>query len=196
MSLDKYKLKLKINQDKAENGSPQFTLKYKAKSDIPKHVSHSILSALFGDDDVIILLSSEFFQDIENHSPISRIIDSARQLGLFVVERNKPKERSISLFGIQSNFKKKVDVLEAAVYVPNRVWKDSFRDIVPLCGARYFVVQQMFSIHDFMNGIFDMTEEAIAKTFLTRIFDLPVIGQMGISSDFIDHAEIAKRLGL
>lgn len=198
MSLDKYRLKLQKSREKSENGSPQFTLKYNAKSDNPKHVSYVILSPLFGNDDVIILLSTEFFQNTSNgnHSPIHKFIDNVRQLGLFVVERSRPTEQKVTLFGFQSNMKKKVEVLEVAVYVPNQVWKDSFCDIVPMCGARYFVLQQAISINAFMSGIFDMTEEVMAKTFVTSIFDLPAAGQMGISSNILDQAEIIRRLGL
>jgi hypothetical protein len=198
MSLDKYRLKLQKYRDAAEVGGPQFTLRYKARSDNPKHVSHSILTPLFGNDDVIILLSTEFFQNAgdENHSLVGKFVENARQLGLFVVERSRPKEQKVTLFGFPSKMKKKVEVLEAAAYVPNRVWKDSFRDIVPMCGARYYVLQQMFSIHDFMSGIFDMTEEEIAKTFLTSIFDLAAVGQMGISSNIMDQSEISRRLGI
>lgn len=198
MSLDKYRLRLQQNRDKAENGSPQFTLKYNVKSDNPKHVSHSILSPLIGNDDVIIIVSTEFFQNTGNgnQTPIHRFIENVRQLGLFVVERNRPIEQKVSLFGFQTNMRKKVELLEAAVYVPNQVWKDSFRDIVPMCGARYFVLQQMISVNAFMGGILDMTEEVIAKTFSTSIFDLAAAGQMGISSNIMDLAEISRRLGL
>lgn len=198
MSLDKCRLKLQKNRDKAENGSPQFTLKYNVKSDNPKHVSYSILSPLIGNDDVIIMLSTEFFQNSgnSNQTPIHKFIENVRQLGLFVVERNRPVEQKVSFFGFQSNIRKKVELLEVAAYVPNQVWKDSFRDIVPMCGARYFVLQQMFSIQNFISGIFDMTEEVIATTFLTSIFDLAVAGQMGISSTIMDQEEISRRLGL
>ncbi len=40
-----------------------------------------------------------------------------------------------------------------------------------------------------------MSEEEIAKTFKTRIFDLAQAGQMGISSD-LSLEEISHRLGL
>lgn len=198
MPLRKYRLKLQSCQENAVNGSPQFTLKYNVKSDNPKHVSYSILSPLIGNDDVIILLSTEFFQRTGNghQTPIDRFIENVRRLGLFIVERKRPTEQKVRLFGFQLNMKKTVEVLEVAVYVPNQVWRDSFREIVPMCGARYFVLQQMFSVNDFMSGIFDMTEEAITKTFLTSIFDLAAAGQMGVSSNVMDQAEISRRLGL
>lgn len=198
MPLGKYRLKLQKNKEQKEFGSPQYTLKYNAKSDNPRHVSYSILSPLIGNDDVIIMLSTEFFQNPANgnHSPVNKFIENVRQLGLLIVERNRPTEQKITFFGFQSQMKKKVEIQEVAAYVPNRVWKDSFCEILPLCGARYFVLQEMLSVNSFMNGIFELSEEAIAKTFSTHIFDLAAAGQMGISSNVMDQAEISRRLGL
>ncbi|NLO41032.1 MAG: hypothetical protein GX115_16390 [Ruminiclostridium sp.] len=198
MSLSKYRLKLDKNTAQTGSASPQYTLKYNAKADNPKHVSYSILSPLIGNDDVIILLSTEFFQNKGNgsYSPISKFVEYTRQLGLFVVERNRTAEENLKLFGLPLGKKKKVEIQELAVYIPNNVWKDSLRDIIPMCGARYLVLQEAISVSTFMNGILDMDEETIANTFSTRIFDLAAVGQMGVSSNIMDQAEISRQLGL
>ncbi|MBP7175184.1 MAG: hypothetical protein KBA53_03055 [Thermoclostridium sp.] len=198
MSLSKYRLKLQMNKEQSNDSSPQYMLKYNTRSDNPKHVSHSILSSLIGNDDVIILVSTEFFQSTGNvnHTPIDKFVEYVRQLGLFVIERSRPTEENLKFFGFQSNVKKKVEIHEVAAYIPNRVWKDSLMDFVPMCGARYFVLKEAFSVSTFMDGIFDMNEEAISQTFSTRIFDLAAAGQMGISSNVMDQAEISRLLGL
>ncbi len=197
MSLGKYRLKLQKNKDFQTSGGPQYTLKYSTKSDNPRHVSHAILSAMIGNDDVILLVSTEFFSNLNQKGPgpVEKFIERARSHGLFLVQRSRPVEQKISFFGFQSRMKKKVEVQEVAAYVPNQVWRDSFADILPLCGARYFVTPQTMSVSTFINHVLDMSEEEIAKTFKTRIFDLAQAGQMGISSD-LSLEEISHRLGL
>lgn len=196
MSLGKYRLKLRKNKDYPAGG-PQYILNYKSRSDNPRHVSHAILSPFVGNDDVIILMSSEFFASSNQNSekPVVDFIDSARNLGLFLVQRSRPVEQKLTFFGFPSQMKKRTEVLEAGVYVPNRVWMESFADILPVCGARYLVTPQAMSVSAFMNNILDMTEEELAKTFSTRIFDLAPVGQMGIISG-LSFEEISHRLGL
>ena len=69
MSLGKYRLKLQKNKDFQTSGGPQYTLKYSTKSDNPRHVSHAILSAMIGNDDVILLVSTEFFSNLNQKGP-------------------------------------------------------------------------------------------------------------------------------
>lgn len=198
MDLSKYKLKLRRNKDSSDDSSPQYALKYKAKSDHPRQVSFSILSALIENNDVIVILNSGLLQTGRNgdNSPIERFMGYVRELGLFHVQRNTQADQKVSILGFPAKTKNKTEIQEIAVYVPNQIWYQHFAEFLPLCGARYLVTRSSLSISNFTAHIFDMTSEELAKTFAHNIFDLAPAGQMGISSYIKDPAGIAELLGI
>ncbi|NLN64104.1 MAG: hypothetical protein GX144_01600 [Clostridiaceae bacterium] len=198
MSLNQIKMKLLKNKEPVDIGSPQYSLRYRARFDNPRDISYPILSALIGNADVIVMLNSGLFQNAWQGDvhPIEKFLNRIRQLELFHTYRKTPQEKNLSFFGFQTQRKKKVDVEEIAVYVPNQVWRESFREILPLCGARYLVTKAPMSVSTFMNGILGLSEEEISTMFSICIFDLAPVGQMGISSKQLDQKQIALCLGL
>lgn len=197
MPLNNYRLKLRKNKDADNDGSPQYSLRYN-NSDNPRQASFSILSSLIGNNDVIVIMSTEFFPRSGNSllGSFDKFLEHVRSLGLLHDYRSTPTVKKQSFFGFQTQMKKTVDVREVSVYVPNQVWTSNFSHILPLCGARYLVTKTAMSVASFMKGILDMPEDIKATTFSIRIFDLPPASLMGISSNELDQAGITAHLGL
>lgn len=194
--MKKYRLKLRENKDYTNGSHPQYSLKYKVGSENPRHVSFSILSALIGNNDVVVMLSSDFIQNSMSgdQNPIEKFMDAIQPLGLFLNQRRIPTEQNMSILGIQMRNKKKVEIHEVAVYVPNHVWKEHFRDILPVTGARYGVMKEPMSVTSFINGFFNIPEDEQQRIFQINVFDLTVIGQMGITATELDFQEISRLL--
>jgi hypothetical protein len=215
--LNKPVLKLRVNKDYGSSNSPQYSLKYLTGKLSPRVVSFSILSRLIGDNDVIILLSTDLLQHPwdSNTATFDKFLHSIRSIGLPYKQKNMLSAQNITIFGLQMRSNKKVEIQNLAVYVPNRVWVEHFCEILPVCGARYYVpkvpLSQLIGVVPigtnninisatddtyFTERIFDMTKEEKAKAFSLDIFDLILAGQMGITSYEPSLDELRRRLGL
>jgi hypothetical protein len=84
MPFKKYTLKLKENNNIINQNLPRFSLSYRTKREDPRHVSYDIITALSENNDIIIELDTNFFDNKLNIDGqcFQRFIDAAKSLGL------------------------------------------------------------------------------------------------------------------
>jgi hypothetical protein len=198
MSLDKYKLKIKKNSDEIDDESPQYSLTYRSGSKDAAGISHEILSALIGENDVIIEINSDMSgPGINKTDPVAEFIEKTGACNLSYRMRNIQSERNRTVFGFTLDIKKKKQAREALIYIPNAVWHHpAFRNYLPLNGARYYITSERDNVAGFLEEIEKMSLFDKASVSKAVIFDLAICGQMGISSTHLSMDEIEGMLGL
>jgi hypothetical protein len=81
------------------------------------------------------------------------------------------------------------------VYVPHDVWKnESFKDKLPISGARYYITNYPMEAEDIVNKILTMDDKEIKTTFKLIIFDFAFYGQMGIVTDVLNKDDFHRLL--
>lgn len=197
MSLDKYRLKMGKTNDKNE-GMPPYSLTYKPGARRISLVSHDVLSAMIGEHDVMIELSTDllFGPRGKEQAYVDTFLNQVGAFSVAVRNRSVLSSRRNVLFGIAFNKKKKEMAHEVVAYIPNAVWREaSFADIIPIHGARYYVVKEPVDAEAAVDGFWEMGEEEKEDTFLLRIFDIAALGQAGIDTK-LEEDELKEMLGL
>jgi hypothetical protein len=197
-TLDSFKLKLKKNKGNAGAEFPQYSLSYKWDQKSPCKAVYAIISALKGSSDVIIEVHTDFFGGINDKENF--IADFLNNIALHKLEyrhRKVPTNQRPSIFGIPIGKKVKEDAHEIAVFVPARLWEEEFiTDILPVYGARYYISKAPADDRDILNDIWSMSYEEKADAFKLILFNMALIGQMGIVSNYLGKEDFIELLGL
>ncbi|NLM27737.1 MAG: hypothetical protein GX211_06110 [Clostridiaceae bacterium] len=198
MLFEKYKIKLKENSSSVDHNLPRFSLSYRAKKSDPRHVSYNILTALSENSDIIIELNTDFFDSNPNVNGqyFQQFADEVLSLGLTYSRKEFPSARCYSILGFRIESKNKKNAQKIAVYVPRDIWtNESFRNHLPICGARYYITNRPMDAEDIVNKIWTMDGKEIKNTFKLIIFDYTFYGQMGIETNLYNIDDFNKLLG-
>src|SRR5690554_1495315 len=132
------KVKIKQNNHKANLDSAQYTLTFKSKD---KEANYRILSALVQEDDLLIEIDSSWFSNNKKEIYFKEILQYIRTNDLDY-NYNKITNNDIqSIFG--NLYNKNTVVHKTIFYLPNNIWKsESFRSIIPINGARYYILNK------------------------------------------------------
>ena len=197
MSMDKYKLKLSRNNDKNKE-TPRYSLTYKPGARSVSYVCHDILSAMIGEHDVMIELSTDllFGPRGKERAYVAAFLNRINDFRVAVLYRSVPSDRKNMIFGVPIDKRKKEMADEVVAYVPNTVWREaSFADIIPIYGARYYVWKEPLDAETAVNEFWEMGEDEKACAFNLIIFDIAAIGQAGIDTK-LGEETLRRMLGL
>jgi hypothetical protein len=195
----KYRIKLHKAANSKSGSFRRYSLTYSPRGENSSLVAYNIVAALAAGNDVVMELDSDLFPrgKINDMSYSEKLLADIHSLGLVHSHKKVPSERQTTYFGIPANRKKVEMVDKIAVYVPNGVWMfESFKDVIPACGARFYVVKGSMDADTAVNAIWSLSEEAKASTYLLSVFCLVEIGQMGITSETLGEREIKSILGI
>jgi len=198
MLIEKYKIKIKENINAGDHNLPRFSLSYRAKNNDPRHVSYDILTALSENSDIIIELNTDFFETNTNVSGqfFRQLENAVQSLGLTFNRKEFPSAQYYSILGFKIESKNKKQAQKIAVYVPGIIWtKESFRNYLPLCGARYYITGHPMDAEDIVNKIWEMDGQEIKNTFKLIVFDYTFYGQMGIETNLYCKEDFHRLLG-
>lgn len=195
---------LKLKENKSDWGldTPRYMITYKVKSfaeEVRKN-SFEIISALKGDNDVLIEFNSSLLMLNESDCEFctANFIKAVKTMNLSYRYRKSAPIGKKSFISQLMNRKNK-DAHEILVYIPNELWKqEGFYSILPIGGLRYYIINGPSDgnkiLEDVFNGQF-MESEKI-DFFNLIIFDCCSMGQMGIVSNHISFDEIKQTLGV
>ncbi len=185
---------LKLRKTKKPN---RYSLSYKRRKG--GSTGYAILSALIGDNDVIMEINTDLSiqrSGVRHDHLIEEFIQQISPLGLKYRKRIFPSAKRLSImgFGIQT---RTTEAQEVVVYVPNYIWKkESFMEVIPQFGVRYYVTKESADAEMKMDEITAMKEEEKEDVFGMIIFDISLLGQMGIISKSSKEGEIRDLLSL
>jgi len=196
MDLARYKIKLRGGKD-ARKGYYQYSLTYRGGENSP--AAYDIISALAGDSDIIIEFNTDLFYGVsqEPDKCAEKFLEDIRSLNLEHVSRRVPSQYPVVFLGITIGRMSKVQAYEIAAYVPNNVWKDpSFRDVLPSCGARYYIAGNPTDAGAVLAVLPDLSEERKASMFRLILFHVAAFERFGIISAGDAEKELRGLLGL
>lgn len=196
MELTQYRLRLNRNRD-AED-TPPYSLLYKNRSERACDVSHAILSALIGDHDVIIEVSSDLVSGTKSSGQglVARFAEEVSAYPVTCRQREVPSGRKMALMGFSIDRSKKDKSREAAVYVPNAAWRqEGFAGVLPLYGVRYYVLREPMADMA-AERVWTAIEEVKAELFSLILFDVASIGQIGVTPYGVGEEDLKRMLGL
>jgi len=198
MSFDNYRIKFRKISDQINGDSPQYSLTYKSDLQNAGRISHEIISAFIGKNDVIIEINSDMNGSMtKKYDPVAEFLDKVSQFNLVSRHKKVLSEKPSLFLGFPLGFGKKKQASEALVYIPNSVWFHPYlKNCLPLYGAKYYITDQTPDAPAKLDEIAALNEEDIASSVRMIIFDLAACGQMGISSMHLSGDEIKGMLGL
>lgn len=193
------KVKLKKNKTREDEIQPGYSLSYKTNVLDPNQAAYAILSELAQKHDVIIELNTELFLNFStskrDHS--TKFLNDIRSRNLKCSFNKMPSDRHTAIFGVPIGNGKKETAQKIAAYVPNLIWKEeSFRSVLPACGARYYIVEKPIDAEVTVNSLWNMSEEEKAVMFGMIIFNMAEFGQMGIVTNTVGEEELKRLLGV
>ncbi|NLK86548.1 MAG: hypothetical protein GX279_03540 [Clostridiaceae bacterium] len=195
MSLDKYKIKIKKGSEKICGDAPQYSITYKSNLKNASSISHEILSAFIGSNDVIIEINSDMNGPEQNQNdPVAAFLDKTGTFDLAYRKKKVLSEKGKTVLGFAIGSKKQA--CEALIYVPNSVWHHpDMKKCLPLYGAKYYLTDEITDAPAKLNEIAGMSEEDRVEAFGIMIFDLAIYGQMGVLTKALSMDEIKEMLG-
>lgn len=197
--------KIKLTENKT-NGSldyARFSLSYGpslpplSKED-PREESYKLLTLLKGDGDVIIEVNSLYLNipEVKREPIVMEFLDHIKSLGLEYRYRKFTAERNqgllAKLFGA-----KKIEAHELFVHVPHETWqKEEFKSILPIHGARYYMAKGSCGPAEALDGMYRMTDEEKLDFYELIVFDIGILGTMGINSGKLELGDLKQILGI
>ena len=197
MSLGAYKIKLRRNKD-AGKGFYQYSLTYKKGTGHTSQVSYDILSAIAGDSDLLIELNTDLFYGVspEPDKYAEKFLKDVQSLNLEYISRKVPSQYPVTVLGVTIRRRDNMQAYEIAAYVPNVIWKNaSFKDVLPACGARYYIARETMDAKAVVNNLPDLSEEQKISMFRLVVFHMAELERFGIVSAS-DSEELLGLLGL
>lgn len=191
-------LKFKDNKIKASLEGAQYVLTYRKENnpaDSPR-TSHAILSALKAEGGIVLELNSSLFYspDKPKDELIYQCKDIAEKLGLKYRYRKVPASGAPSLFARLMNTTRE-SAHELVVLVPAESWENE--DILSLLlpfGARYYTVSEYSADADLLEAFINMTDREKLERFGLIVFDVGLLGHMGINSALMGPGEVKNLL--
>jgi hypothetical protein len=197
MPLDKYRIKIRKNPDGDREGLPKYSLTYRNNPAGAGRISHEILSAFIGRNDVIIEINSDMSgPKTDRVDPVEAFLDKTDRFGLVYVKKNVLSEKDTSIFGIPVMSRKRRKASEALIYIPNSVWcQPGMGNCLPIYGAKYYITDGCADARTKLDELSATDEEDRMGAFGLTVFDLAAYGQMGIYSNHLSMDDIKRMLG-
>jgi len=198
MDLAPYKIKLSKNKV-AGKSFHQYVLTYKTGRESAGQAGYPILSALAGDSDLILELDTELFYGVSQDPDrcAEKLLKDIRSLNLDHSSRLVASRRPVRFFGLSLERKDGKQAHQIAAYVPNRIWKEPFfRDVLPACGARYYITREPMDARTVLDGLFTLSDEQKVAMFRLILFHLAEHRIVGIMSAEDQEVELRSLLGL
>ncbi len=174
-------IKLKVSENKKVKGAlSDFTISYSSKNPNNKSASKKIISALKGNENIIIEIDSSLMtlDEEKKNYLLGRLTDTLEKMSLnYIINKvHYDKKRSFLSVPIES---KKVEGLKIYVFADDNLWgNEEFTDVIPEYGVRYYITE---GFSDLETLIEEDEEERINKCSMV-IFDYIMLGSMGINT--------------
>ncbi len=186
-------IKIKKNSKNADLNSAQYTLFFKSTDDT---ANYKVLSALIQDNDLIIEINSSRFMNtnIQKEEYFKEILEYLRSNDLDYTYSKVVDNSNQSIFG--NIFNKNQTAHQTIVYLPNKIWRSSsFRSIIPISGARYYILNTT-NDKDILGNMNQMMDNEILNYFQLIAFDpgLDKIQQMGINTSMLSKSQVENLL--
>lgn len=199
MPFDNKSIKVKENKSDGSLSSPRFSISLKHLTSLNENrlTSYEILSALKGDNDVLIEANSSLFNMPlpERKSYAISFLNSVRELGLDYRYRKGVSQVSQSILA-QLLRNKNTGSHEILAYVPNKVWEmEGFYRILPLYGTRYYITKEPVESGKILDDMSRMLDSEKLEYFRLIVFDSSSLGYMGINSSSMTLSDIKQVLG-
>lgn len=199
MILPKLKIKIKENKNGGSLDRPRYSLSYgpcSGDGEI-REACYEILSALKEDRDSLLEVNSSLSSIplSQRESAVAQFVEGLRALGIEYRCRKVPSSTAPSLFSTFVNRGKAPLVQEVIAYIPASIWTSrAFYDILPLFGARYYVLPEAREPQDALDSMNQLLDEEKVEPFDLVVFDSGILGNMGISSSRLKAEELKQRL--
>ncbi len=201
MEINSKNIKIKDNKNENSMDSARFTLNYNQPGN-PQEAqlfAYKLLSLLKGGSDVVMELNSDLF--VANDKPQGDIIqfyvDYAKRLGLNYRYRKLPSASNKSIFSRLLSPSKKQEAHELVIHVPAGIWEgEGFYEYINIYGARYYFTRSPEAQGDLPDEMSKMTDSDKFDFFKMVVFDLSIMGNMGINSRVLELNDIKKLLNL
>lgn len=202
MAIKDLKIKVKENKSDGSFSSPKFSISMKqsSSSDENRANSYEVLSALKGDSDIIIEVNSSLLNipPWQRETYAKDFLYSVRELGLDYRYKKGVSQSSLSflaqLFGFGKNNQSAHEIL---AYVPHSVWEsENFYKILPIHGARYYVLKEPGDSSKILDQISNMLDEEKLDYFKFTVFDTSTFSYMGINGNNLTIDDIKRSLGM
>lgn len=194
-------IKIKENKGGGSPDAPRFTLFYNQKGSLQEaqQFSYSLLSRLRGDSDVIMELNSDLF--VSNGKNKSDIIQSyveyARKQGLSYRYRKLPSAGGKSFFEKLLSQQKIQEAHELVMHIPSGTWaSEGFSSCINTGGARYYFTGTAEIPDDLPDEMSKMTDTDKLDFFKMIVFDLCIMGNMGINTRSMELNDLKNLLDL
>jgi hypothetical protein len=198
MDLQGKLLKFKDNKVRGTLESAQYILVYKQDRNLDKSamISHAILSALTAEDEIILELNSSLFyaSDKPKDELIYQCLETVKKMGLEHRYRKVPSSGNPSLFKKLLN-NTTAYAHELIVQIAAENWKDErILSLILPYGARYYVTDKPFGNISLLDAFSNMTDKDKLDHFRLIIFDMGILGHMGINSASMEPGEVKRLL--
>ena len=174
-------IKIKLSENKKTKGAlSDFTISYSSKKPDNKSASNKIISALKGNENIIIEIDSSLMtlDEEKKNYLLGRLTDALEKMSLNYIINNVhyDKKRSFLSVPIES---KKVEGLKIYVFADDNLWgNEQFTDVIPEYGVRYYFSGEFSDLETFTG---EDEEERTNKCSMV-IFDHIMLGSMGINT--------------
>jgi hypothetical protein len=191
-------LKFKVNRIRNSLEDARYVLTYRqgGNADESARLSHAILSALKGEGELLLELNSSLFctPDKPKDELIYACIDTAKNLALEYKYSKVPSSGAPSLLEKLLN-RTRDYAHELLVRIPVQGWSDegTLSLILPY-GARYYMTGRPFAENNLLESFGNMTDREKLEYFRLIVFDLGLLGHMGINSAFMEPDEVKSLL--
>lgn len=198
MDLQGKLLKFKDNKIRGSLESAQYTLTYRQTHDPDEsaRISYAILSALMAEDLILLELNSSLLYTSEKPKDelIYQCVDTVKNLGLEYRYRKVPPAGAPSFF--EKLFKgARGDAHQLIVQIPPESWKnESILSLILPCGARYYITGSPSGDANLLDAFANMTDRDKLGHFRLIVFDMSVLGHMGINSASLEPGEVKSLL--
>ena len=198
MELQGKHLKFKDNKTKGSLEAPQYTLTYRQTRDLDEssRTSHAILSALAAGDAILLELNSSLFYtpDKPTDELIYQYIDKIKSLGLAYRYRKVPPSGSPSF--LEKLVKgPRGDAHQLIVLKPHDFWKsENILSLILPYGVKYYMTGDPSTDTDLLDSVTNMTDKEKLECFRMIVFDMGLLGHMGIYTASVEPGEIKNLL--
>jgi len=194
---------IKLTKNKNSNrGSnlPQYTLSYPIlNEENARNYAHKIISALKSDSGVVMEISSSMLLNAhsarENYA--MKFLDIAKNMNLDYIYRKVPSSEGNPILSLILGKKNSSFAHEILIRIPNDIWNSSdFISSLSTYGAKYYIIDKVPEGKEFLEELYNMTDDEKNNLAKMIIFDIGTHGAMGIFTKSMTEDEIKKKLGL
>jgi len=191
------KHKIKLIRNKEGLDGPRYSVTYKAN--LRNQISYTILSALVQNSDVVMTMSTDLMFGMEGKEQRSfeEFLQRIKDSGLAHFSRTVPSNKQFTVFGLVLNRvkKKTEDAREIAVYIPNEVWRqERFGSFLPTSGVQYYMTDTPMDASETVRTILDMPDAEKERAFVMDVYDISLLGQIGVNVRDMDEEELEALL--